>query len=145
MLKKDRNEPKLNVLACSEALATMTAAIVVDEKKIPKRKQNLIGKRMLDHALNCFENVRMANSIYPDKSKDEPDLYKREVAYRQKLQFLAEKEAMNLASDIKILPTIVKEEPDTKWITMISEQAVRTTNIISKWRDSDIKRYKKST
>ena len=56
MLKKDRNEPKLNVLACSEALATMTAAIVVDEKKIPKRKQNLIGKRMLDHTLNCFED-----------------------------------------------------------------------------------------
>ena len=72
MLKKDRPQTysKLDALNKTENLAKNIIRTVNDEEKIPKRKRNIIGNRLVDHSINCYENARAANKYIPETKEE---------------------------------------------------------------------------
>lgn len=135
MLKKDRPKTcsKLEALNKCEQLAKDIIITVNDEKKIPKRKRNLIGIRLIDHSINSYEYVRAANKYIPE-TVDE----KKDRIYHEKLAHL---ECLNLCTDLRLLPTIINCDPVTNWYVNLVKEAVECENILHKWYKSDIKRY----
>lgn len=135
MLKKDRpiTYSKLEALNKTENLAKSIIKTVNDENKIPKRKRNIIGIRLIDHSMNCYENARAANKYIPETIEEKKDRINHE-----KISHL---ECLNLCSDLRLLPTVVNCDPTVKWYVNLVKESVDCENILYKWYKSDLKRF----
>lgn len=138
MLRKDRREPKdsLKALQYAEYNANLSQLLANNNKFIPKRKYNTIGKRLVDHAINAYEFARFANHLEPD---DEI-----EKAERLNAELKACKESLDLCSDIRLLPAILNIPITDKRIENLTSSAVRTNKYLTRWYNKDRHRYNKN-
>ena len=100
ILEKDRRDlmPDSKALKSISECLELTAKVVYDEDKIPKRRR-YIGERLLNTNLDAYECARYANLLFGDNAKEK----KQRIDHEYK----AERAMINLASDINILPKIV--------------------------------------
>lgn len=135
MLKKDRpaTHSKLEALNKCENLAKEIIKTVNDERRIPKRKRSIIGNRLVDHSINCYEYARCANKYIPETIEE-----KKDRIYQEKN---ADIECLNLCTDLRLLPTVINCSPTEKWYVNLIEKAVECENILHKWYKSDLKRF----
>ena len=137
MIKRYRKEAKseLSALQYSEETANLVARMTNRDDFIPKRKQKVIGDRLVNHAIETYEYIRFANSIKPTTLKEE--------SIRLSNELNACKSSMNLCSDIKLLPNIIGIPIGDKRIEMLTISAVKSNNIITAWYNADMERYEK--
>ena len=137
MLKRNRKplSSKLDAINRTETLCKNIINIVNDDNKIPKRKKAIIGNRLVDKVLSCYEDARYANLI----EVTDTATMKERISFEKK----AEKEALDLCSDLRLLPCAVTESPTAKWIVHTQEESYNCYKLINKWRESDEKRFEK--
>lgn len=111
-------------------LTKETTSIVHDTNKIPNRKQDDIGNRLMNHCLSAYENSRVGNMIYAKTSKDQS---RREAcAYKCKAELGA------LVADINILNILVPNNiGDKEWYRVWDRHAVDAYYIATKWREQE--------
>ncbi len=126
---------ELKALTMSENLTKSIAEMCYNENKIPKRRRN-IGERILFKSMTTYEFLREANDLYCD-TKDE-------MIHRKNYLYNAEKNAFDVCSDIRILPsTVTTISHKNPWYNQMQAQAVETCKIVKNFRKADEKRMAK--
>ena len=117
-------------------LTKETTSIVHDANKIPNRKQDDIGNRIMGHCLAAYENARVANMIYAETSKDQ--------TRRESCAYKCESEIGALVADINILKVLVPGNiGGLEWYRVWSRHAVDTYIMSTKWRQQEDQKLSK--
>ena len=132
VLKNDRKESELRVLEQSEMLVKETFSIYNTENKLPKKQRPLIGARSINNILDSYENLRYANSLFPDTIVD---IKARLNAGRE-----AVKSASKFASDVNVLPEACRFDRQEKWFLTFQNHVIEYNNTIKKWQKTDTTR-----
>ncbi len=134
ILAKDRKplKDKLKAAVLIEEVTKELSRIVYNDKKIPKRRQQ-IGIKILENVIEAYEYTRAANLLGFNT--------KAERSHRKTYQFNAEKAMNSVVSDLKLLPMIAPTVKNNwKWYTDMVEKATEAALCVSSWRKKDEKR-----
>ncbi len=137
ILAKDRKplKEKIKAAVLIEEVTKELSKIVYNDKKIPKRRQQ-IGIKILENVIEAYEYTRAANLLGFET--------KAERSHRKTYQFNAEKAMNSVVSDLKLLPMIAPTVKNNwTWYVKIIEQATEAALCISAWRKADEKRIDK--
>lgn len=137
ILRRDRTplSDSLDVLSKIAKLAEETTKIVHDANKIPNRKQDNIGNRIMDHILTAYESGRAANMILVKDAKDQS---RREgLAYRCVCELRA------LCADINILNILVPGNiGGNEWYRNWSYHTTSIIYLAVKWQEYEANKLK---
>lgn len=127
-----RSENKLEVALRANELCIYTLQITTNEKVFLPQYYNALTSKLQNFAMNIYNNVWQANNIRVTN--------KNEFNERRRLQTEAIKNCNSLLSFIGIAHKLfhLKGKRMEYWSGLI----YNTRDLISKWRESDNKRYK---
>ena len=132
MLKKDKKESNFEALNYAVNTLKLVANMVNSEDKMPKRAKLVVGKPIMDRALEIVEDLREANSIFGDN--------KNEITYRIKLGEKAASGANRLHTDITYLPYMVSSiKEDAPWYKELDESSYNLQRLVHNWQKSDFR------
>lgn len=130
---RNRTESPLEVINKSELLLIEVYALIMNEKKVPKKHRYFIGKSMYDSANSIASYIYRANNIFPNSKED--------LIKRREYQDAASYECSLFLNLLEIythmLPNISYND-----IERIANIADSINTMISKWQVSDHKRFK---
>ena len=132
VLSKDRKVPELKILKQAEALLEMTCKVYNDESKLPKRQRPLIGARTVNNIYDVYENLRLANEIFPDS--------KSNINIRLDAAKQAYISANKFCSDINVLPYAINCDSNTRWYLEMNKCATELATGTKNWMNSDRRR-----
>lgn len=131
---RNRTESPLEVINKSELLLIEVYALIMNEKKVPKKHRYFIGKSMYDSANSIASYIYRANNIFPNSKED--------FIKRHKYQDAASYECSLFLNLLEIythmLPNISYND-----IERIANIADSINTMMSKWQMSDHKRFER--
>lgn len=145
ILKKDRKAVSEQTAVITEAEGIIqeisSAMLTKDEKdqpKISKRKMDVIGNRIINNALDAYEELRYQDKMYRT-SKKSGDV-------RVASLYRAEKSLDFLASDIMTLEYLVPTINHHKnWYNNLQNRVIKTKTMTTHLRESTEQRYNQKT
>ena len=132
ILARDRKPigEDLDLLKKIAKLSDETSHIVHDANKIPNRKQDDIGNRLMGHCLTAYEQARVGNMIIAKTSKDQ--------TRRESCAYKVESELGAQVAMINILKTLVPNNiGGTEWYRSWDRHALDAYYLSTKWRESE--------
>lgn len=130
---RNRTESPLEVINKSELLLIEVYALIMNEKKVPKKHRYFIGKSMYDSANSIVSYIYRANNIFPNNKED--------LIKRHEYQDAASYECSLFLNLLEIythmLPNISYND-----IERIANIADSINTMMPKWQISDHKRFK---
>lgn len=135
----ERGESKMEFLNSAFELEKYTMQICHRETAIPKRYRLTIGKSLMDSAKIIHNCVIYANSIYPNKDNDTPEIYKAKVDLRRQYQEKAIREIQIMMKDLRLAYEVlqIKATVFDPWTGLL----LKEEKAIKGWRISDKKRF----
>lgn len=134
VLKSQRGTGRFEVITKAIALADYTITICKNEKNFPKRDRWIITQKIVNLAIDIVADIRKANDVHVVEPSD--------YYYRRQLQIQARAncEALLTLIDISYRNLHLESDRVEYWTGLV----VHVENLLSKWRESDRKRYGKN-
>jgi hypothetical protein len=141
--KRDRKELTTEtkvVLESKQLVSLITKATLTnqanEQPKIPKRRMEAIGNRLLNNAIDAYEELRYQDRMYPDTKKSRDT--------RVAALYRGEKHLSNLVSDIDVLPYIIPSVNHSEnWYNEMLTKAIDTYNHCMRLRQTIEAEYNK--
>lgn len=131
--KHRRTESKLEVQTKARELAKYTTTICANEKVFPKRDRWIVTNRIVTTALTIMEEVDTANDIYVSTKGD--------FELRRRSQTIALSSTSRLLGlmELAFIKYNIEERRIEHWTQLVAD----TRELIKKWRQSDMGRYRR--
>lgn len=132
-----RTTNKLKVLTAVEDLTANTISVINNDAYFPKREKYLFGQHIADNALEAYEKLRFANTIFPESRTLVQERYDTVIE--------SEKDLSYLVSDINMMNSMIKDKDisDEKWYKNLQTKAIDTEKLMKTYRISETRRYQR--
>ena len=144
VLARNRSESQLEFYNTATKIRAEMTRFVMNEKIVPKRYRPVFAFPMVNHLIALFDNITAANTIYPQKPKDENDkatmeLYLKEVMKRREYQTKA---IITVEQIFQLLQYMLTTLPvAANKFQPVTELLMKEAQLLRGWRKADNKYF----